>query len=284
MKKLLAVLMCALMLAACLSLGAYANEETTAADETTAAEEATTEEGATVERTADRVVFNADLASRPNCIVGMSGLAKGSGRSKKGEWEGVKVDIKEPEDPNFTFDYKSYCNKYDLTPMNGEDVGYIVLKVLVPEDGFYDDIEIFYGSGDITGATAGYSVTSEYCGEGNGFVYFIYNLDGLWEGAVNMFRIDPVGMDEGELLYIMELAMFKTEDDAITWCDFDEEETEEPTTEAPTTEAPTTEAPTTEAGTRPPREEKDEGCGGIVSVGAVVAMIALGAVCIKKKD
>ena len=90
MKKLLAVLMCALMLAACLSLGAYANEETTAADETTAAEEATTEEGATVERTADRVVFNADLASRPNCIVGMSGLAKGSGLSKKGEWEGVK--------------------------------------------------------------------------------------------------------------------------------------------------------------------------------------------------
>ena len=272
MKKLLAVLLCALILAACLSLCAYANEETTAA------EEATTEEAAAIERTADRVVFNADLASRPNCIVGMSGL------SKKGEWEGVKVDIKEPEDPNFTFDYKSYCNKYDLTPMNGEDVGYIVLKVLVPEDGFYDDIEIFYGSGDITGATAGYSVTSEYCGEGNGFVYFIYNLDGLWEGAVNMFRIDPVGMDEGELLYIMELAMFKTEDEAITWCDFDEEETEEPTTEAPTTEAPTTEAPTTEAGTRPPREEKDEGCGGIVSVGAVVAMIALGAVCIKKKD
>ncbi|MBE6675751.1 MAG: hypothetical protein E7594_02800, partial [Ruminococcaceae bacterium] len=205
MKKLLAVLLCALMLATCLSLCTYANEETTAA------EEATTEEAAAIERTADRVVFNGDLASRPNCIVGMSGLAKGSGLSKKGEWEGVKVDIKEPEDPNFTFDYKSYCNKYDLTPMNGEDVGYIVLKVLVPEDGFYDDIEIFYGSGDITGATAGYSVTSEYCGEGNGFVYFIYNLDGLWEGAVNMFRIDPVGMDEGELLYIMELAMFKTE-------------------------------------------------------------------------
>ena len=65
------------------------------------------------------------------------------------------------------------------------------------------------------------------------------------------------------------------------------EPTTVPTTEAtepPTTEAPTTEAPTTEAGTRPPREEKDEGCGGIVSVGAVVAMIALGAVCIKKRD
>ena len=269
MKKLLAVLLCALMLATCLSLCTYANEETTAA------EEATTEEGATVERTADRVVFNGDLASRPNCIVGMSGLAKGSGLSKKGEWEGVKVDIKEPEDPNFTFDYKAYCKKYDLTPMNGEDVGYIVLKVLVPEDGFYDDIEIFYGSGDIIGATAGYSVTSEYCGEGNGFVYFIYNLDGLWEGAVNMFRIDPVGMDEGELLYIMELAMFKTEDEAITWCDFDEEETEEPTTEAPTTEA----------GTRPPREEKEEGCGGVIGAGVVaLALISLGAVCIKKRD
>ncbi len=279
MKKLLAVLMCALMLAACLSLCAYAEEETTA-------EEATTEEAATVERTADRVVFNADLATRPNCIVGMNGLAKNSGLSKKDEWNGVKIDVKDPTDPNFSFDYKSYCKKYDLTPMNGEDACYLVLKFMVPEDIFYDDFEIFYCAGSVLGATQECAATSEYCGEGDGYVYFIYNLEGLWEGAINMIRVDPLNSDEGDIFYLTELAMFKTEDEAITWCDFDEEETEAPTTQAetePQTEKQT-EAATTEAESRPPRTEKEKGCGGIVSVGAVVAMIALGVVCIKKRD
>ncbi len=280
MKKFLAVLMCALMLATCLSLCAYAEEETTAAEETTAEE-------ATIERTADRVIFNADLATRPNCIVGMNGLAKGSGLSKKAEWDGVKIDIDDPADPNFAFDYKAYCKKYDLTPMNGEDACYVVLKFMVPEDIMYDDFEIFYCAGSVMGATQDCAATSEYCGEGDGFVYFIYNLDGMWEGAINMIRIDPMNSDEGDLFYLMELAMFKTEDEAITWCDFDEEETEEPTTEAET-EAKTekqTEAATTEAGTRPPREEKDEGCGGVIGTGVIaIALISLGAVCIKKRD
>ena len=62
--------------------------------------------------------------------------------------------------------------------------------------------------------------------------------------------------------------------------------TEEVTTEEETTEEET-EAPTQEIQTAAPvvDDEKEGGCGSIISVtSALVAIIALGAVCIKKRD
>ncbi len=57
------------------------------------------------------------------------------------------------------------------------------------------------------------------------------------------------------------------------------ETTETPTTETPTTAAPTTDSPTTEA------PAKEEGCGSIIAGGlAVIAIISLGGIMLKKKD
>ena len=53
--------------------------------------------------------------------------------------------------------------------------------------------------------------------------------------------------------------------------------TEAPTTDAPVTEAPTTDAPTTEA----PKDDK--GCGGVIGIGAIVAILGT-AVVLKKRD
>ena len=53
--------------------------------------------------------------------------------------------------------------------------------------------------------------------------------------------------------------------------------TEAPETEAPVTEAPTTDAPTTEA----PKDDK--GCGGVIGVGAIVAILGT-AVVLKKRE
>lgn len=285
MKKTVSMILCVLMLASCLALYAVASEDTTAADTTEATEDTTAAQE--IERTNDLIVFNTDLITKPNPLMGNNGLTKNSGVSKKGEWDGFKIEIKNPEDPNFSFNYTTYCKKYDLTPLTSEDVSYVVLKVMVPEDGYYDDFELFYCAGNVTVPAQDYAATSEYCGEGNGFVYFIYNLEGAWEGEINQFRIDPVGSDEGEILYLMEIALFKTEDDAITWCDFDEEETEETTeakTEAPTTEKVTEEESTRDpAATRPGKEDK-KNCNSVIGVGAIVAMLSLGIVCFKKKD
>lgn len=283
MKKVLSLMLCVLMLASCLALCAYANEETTEAT----TEEATTEGAAPVERTNDRMLFDLDLISKPNPVGGNNGLAKNSGVSKKGEWEGFRIEIKYPEDPNFTINYSNYFKKYDLTPLNGEEVSFIVLRFVVPEDGYYDDFEIYHCAGEVTAPTEDAKATSEYCDEANGFTYFIFNLEGAWEGKITQLRIDPIGMDEGDVIYLMEIAMFKTEEDAYNWCAFEEEEeTEAPSTEeVATTEAETEEE--TEEGTKKPaaaKPEEKKGCGSIVSVGAVVAIIALGVVCIKKKD
>ena len=285
MKKTVSMILCVLMLASCLALYAVASEDTTAADTTEATEDTTAAQE--IERANDLIVFNTDLITKPNPLMGNNGLTKNSGVSKKGEWDGFKIEIKNPEDPNFSFNYTTYCKKYDLTPLTSEDVSYVVLKVMVPEDGYYDDFELFYCAGNVTVPAQDYAATSEYCDEGNGFVYFIYNLEGAWEGEINQFRIDPVGSDEGEILYLMEIALFKTEDDAITWCDFDEEETEETTeakTEAPTTEKVTEEESTRDpAATRPGKEDK-KNCNSVIGVGAIVAMLSLGIVCFKKKD
>ena len=289
MKKTLSMILCVLMLASCLALSAFAAEETTAeaaADQTTAEATEETTAAQEVERTNDRIVLNTDLTTKPNPVTSANGMNKGSGISKKGEWEGYKVDVKDPQDPNFGFNYGTYCKKYDLTPLTAEDVSYIVLKVFVPEEGYYDDFEIYYCAGTVTAPTEEAKATSEYCDEANGFVYFLFNLEGTWSGEISQLRIDPIGMSEDDVLYVTEIALFKTEEDAITWCGFEEEETEATTEEQ--TEEPTTEKITEEESTRDPavtRPSKDDkGCGGMISIGAIVAIISLGAVCIKKKD
>ena len=278
MKRTLSMLLCALMLASCLALYAYANEETT--------EETTAESAAPVERTNDRLVLDLDLISKPNPASGSNGLNKGSGISKTGEWEGYKINIKDPNDPNFTINYQTYFKKYGLTPLTGEEVSYIVLRFAVPEDGYYDDFEIYHCAGTLAAPTEEAKATSEYCDEANGFTYFIFNLEGAWEGDIHQLRIDPIGMDEGNVIYLMEIAMFKTEEDAYNWCGFEEEEETEASTteEAATTEAQTEEE--TEADTKKPaaKPEEKKGCGGVVSVGAIIAIISLGIVCINKKD
>lgn len=281
MKRTLSMILCVLMLASSLALYVCANEETTEA-----ATEATTDEGdAAVERTSDRLVFDTELIAKPNPLVGLNGLNKKSGVSKKGEWEGYRIDVKNPGDPNFTINYQTYFKKYGFTPLTGEEVSFIVLKIAVPEDGFYDDFEIYHCAGAVTAPTEDAKAVSEYCDEANGFTYFIFNLEGAWEGEISQLRIDPIGLGEGDVLYLMEIAMFKTEEEAYNWCGFEEEEeTEAPSTEAATTEAQTEEE--TEATSKKPTAAKPEekGCGSIVSIGAIVVMIALGAVCIKKKD
>lgn len=282
MKRTLSMILCVLMLASCLALYAFAEEETTtAAEETTVAENTET-----VERTNDHVVFDADLSVKPNCLTNSNGLNKSSGVSKKGEWEGYKVNIKYADDPNFTFSYDNYCKKYDLTPLTGEEASFLVLKVFVPEGGYYDDFELFYCAGDTVSPTQDMATYSEYCDEANGFAYFIYNLEGLWSGNIHLLRIDPTGLDEGDILYVNELAMFKTEDEAIAWCGFEEKETEETTeeqTEEPTTAEVTTEEQTTKPESIRPKDEKKD-CKGVIGVGAFVAIISLGIVCFKKKD
>lgn len=75
------------------------------------------------------------------------------------------------------------------------------------------------------------------------------------------------------------------EADMTLYAIMEQETTEQPTTEEPTTEEPTTETPTTEAPTEEiATEAPTEGCGGILSAGAIgILLAAAAAVAIKKK-
>lgn len=284
MKKLLALVLSMLLVASCFAMISYAEEETTAAEETTVAEgEETTEEAPSYSNT--KIVFD-ENAKAMKILGSQNGLNKTFYKAE--EWEGARLKVTKPEDPYVAINFNQYIKKAELEKLDSQSYPYIVFKLKV--EGYIDDIELFYCAGDVTAATGGFSTTTDFPGMYDGSVeYIIYDLTGDCEGYYNMFRFDPMGADDDTLIFLYEMAFFATEEEAIAYAGFDQEpeieETEPVETEAPTTEKET-EAPTTEAVSRPERGDKaeDKGCGGIISVGAFVALIALGVVCIKKKD
>ena len=278
MKKLLALVLSMLLVASCFAMVAYAEEETTAAAE---GEETTEGEAPSYSNT--KLIFD-ENAKAMKILSSPNGLNK---TYFKSDWEGMRLKITNPEDPYIQIIWSQYIRKADLEKTDSQSYPFIVFKIKV--EGYIDDIELFYCAGDVTGPTGGFSTTTDYPGMYDGSVeYIIYDLTGDCEGDYNAFRFDPMGADEDTTIYVYEMAMFATEEEAIKYAGFDQV-TEAPTTEPAETEPATekeTEAPTTEAVSRPERGDKaeDKGCGGIISVGAFVALIALGAVCIKKKD
>ena len=274
MKHIVSALLIAALLISCLSICIFAEEETT--------EEASAQEPT-------HIVFNAELTGKKNIILSTHDLAKGSGSvSKTGAWQGIKIEIENSEDPHIGLDIAKFINRFSFEPLTVEATPFIVLKVLADEIAF-DDFEIYYCAGSVTDPVEECRTSSDYAYDaGNGELYFIYDLTGDAEGAYNVFRVDIHNPEVGALMYLTDILFFATEEEALNWCGYYNQPTTEATTEevteAPTdTEEETTKAPaTTEAKTE--KAEEKSGCGSIVSVGAVVAIIALGVVCIKKKN
>ena len=286
MKKLLALVLSMLLVASCFAMMVYAEEETTVAaegEETTAAEGEETTEGEAPSYSNTLLVFN-ENAKEMKILTSPNGINK---TYFKSEWEGARLKITKPDDPYVQITWSQYIRKADLEQLDSQSYPFVVFKLKVV--GYIDDIELFYCAGEISGPTGGYSSTTDFPGMYDGSVeYIIYDLTGDCEGNYNVFRFDPMGADEDTEIYVYEMAFFATEDEAIKYAGLDQvtEPEESETESAEVTTEEKTEAPTTEAASKPERGEKEEekGCGGIISVGALVAMISLGVVCIKKKD
>lgn len=274
MKKLLALVLSLLLVASCFAICAIAAEETTS-------EETTTEEAAP-SYSNTLLVFNDDAKA-------MKLLSSPNGINKtmfKSEWEGAKLEIKDPGDPYVYIQWSQYIRKAELDKVDSQEYPFVVFKLKV--EGYVDDFELFYCAGEVNGADPAYASVTDYPCDGTGEIeYIIYDLSGDCEGEYNSFRFDPMGCDEGTLIFLYELALFATEEEALAYAGYDEEEDTTPEeTEEETTEEET-EAPTQEIQTAAPviDDEKEGGCGSIISVtSALVAIIALGAVCIKKRD
>lgn len=291
MKNALSLILCMLMLASCLAIGAVAAEEPT---EAPAATQATEADGTTAPEepvfSPTHIVFDKNLTGKKNIADSTNGMS-GVLISKSGEWNGMKFEITDPSDPHVQINYGKYLSKFENDPVNIENYPFIVIKVLT-DDIAFDDFEIYYCAGDVTSPTEDCRAESTDALEnGEGAYFFVFDLTGLAQGALHTLRIDVLGADIGALMYVTDLVLFADKEEALQWCGYyDEkpEESEQESTEEVTTEATTeqvTEAPTTEQKTEAQTQAKEEGCGGVIGAGLVtLSLISLGAVCIKKKD
>lgn len=275
MKHIVSALLIAALLVSCLTLGIFAEEETT---EAASAQEP------------NRIVFNSELTGKKNIIMSTHDLAKGSGSvSKSDEWQGIKIEIENSEDPHIGLDIAKFFNRFGFEPLTVEAAPFIVLKVMADEIAF-DDFEIYYCAGSVTNPVEECRTPSDYAYDaGNGELYFVYDLTDDAEGAYNVFRVDIHNPEVGALMYLTDIVFFANEEAALEWCGYynqptTEETTEEVTEEVTETEEETTKAPaTTEAKTE--KAEEKSGCGSVIGAGFVtLSLLALGVACTKKKD
>lgn len=285
MKKLLALVLSLLMVASCFALTAIAAEETT--EETT--EENTYIDGTTAEETTEEAApsySNTLLVFNDDCKAWRI-LNTPNGVNKtffKSDWEGARVLITEPGDPYFYIQYSQYLKKAGLEKLDSQSYPFVVFKLKV--EGYVDDVELFFCAGTVTGADPAYATVTDYPCDGTGEIeYIIYDLTGDCEGDYNNFRFDPMGADEETIIYLYEMAFFATEEEALAYAGYDEEEDTTPEETEEDTTPEETEAPTQEIQTAPPAStEPEKSCGSVIGVSTLVAIITLGAVCIKKKD
>ena len=207
-------------------------------------------------------------------------------------WDGIRMGVTDGTDPSVTLDWASYLYKAYLDSVDSQVYPFVAFKLKVV--GYVSDFELFYCAGEIRKPTAGYSELTYYGCESNGEVeYILFDLTEMCEGDYNRLRLDINGSEAGTEVYLYEVALFATEQEALVYMGLiapDEEPTTEEETETATEQVteqktePTTEATgdvTTEAAAT---QEKKSGCGAIVGAGMItVCLVALGAACINKK-
>ena len=171
-----------------------------------------------------------------------------------------------------------------------------------------DSGTLWYAAGDVMGAKDGcnYPVSiydGEFYGEDEEYVFVPWDMTDLWEGRINTIRLDFAIEDEANREFdICFAGMFRSEDEAYAYAeeylrattdvdpDATKEETEpetDPETDPETTpDGDATQAPEGgDATNAPETEAPKEGCGGIISFGAVAILsAAAAAVALKKKD
>lgn len=229
-----------------------------------------------------------------------------------GEWPGARLIAAETPDttedgaaktPSFHVNYEKFCRKTGQTPLKGEDTPFVVLKVKV-EGGYMGDITMYPMSGDNHWHLHVPSVASFFGGaECNGETeYLIYDLTGVWNGQINMFKFVLNDMDPDVKVYVDEIALCASEDAALTYAEELKEGTEAPddlVTEAPTeppvevpAETPVDSETAASTGTGKATEDSDDpdgdsnGCSSTVGVNATAVVLSAiaAAITLKKKN
>lgn len=280
MRNILSAILIAALLISCLSICVFAEEETT---------EAETEAASAQEP--NHIVFNSEITGKKNIILNANHMVKGTGSvSKSNEWKGIKMEIDNAEDPHIGLDISKFFKRFEFESLTVEAAPFVVIKVLA-EEILFDDFEIYYCAGDVLNFSEDYKTSSDFVHDnGNGELFFVYDLTDDAEGQYRTFRVDITGAEEGAVMYLTDIVFFASEEEALEWCGYNEE-AEETTTEQVTeeqTEAETEQESAEETTKKPAtttKVEEEKGCGSVIGAGLVtVALLALGVACTKKKD
>lgn len=280
MRNILSAILIAALLISCLSICVFAEEETTEAETEAASAQAP-----------NHIVFNSEITGKKNIILNANHMVKGTGSvSKSNEWKGIKMEIDNAEDPHIGLDISKFFKRFEFESLTVEAAPFVVIKVLA-EEILFDDFEIYYCAGDVLNFSEDYKTSSDFVHDnGNGELFFVYDLTDDAEGQYRTFRVDITGAEEGAVMYLTDIVFFASEEEALEWCGYNEE-AEETTTEQVTeeqTEAETEQESAEETTKKPAtttKVEEEKGCGSVIGAGLVtVALLALGVACTKKKD
>lgn len=201
-------------------------------------------------------------------------------------WEGAKLLVTDASDPFVEINVASYMYMGGLGKLNASDANVIVFKCKTEED--FIDYQLYYRTSYMDWYSEENSMmVGDIWIDDQGFTYIMFDLTDMWEGQVYNLRFDLMRASEGDVLYMYEMVILDTVDEAYAYGNIVENETEEETTTSETSE--TEEESTTPEATETPEQTtesaKSEGCKSVTTAYAAVAvMLLLGVALTKKKD
>ena len=204
------------------------------------------------------------------------------------DWEGAKLTVTDATDPQIKFNVAKYLRLGGLDKLEAEDAKVITLKCKA--EGNIDDFELFYcSSSQVNFSPDSSCYATNIWTDEQGYTYFMYDLEDLWEGSVNFLRFDP-SMDEETVVYLHEMVILDSVEEAYAYGGYELVTTEQTETSAEETTAPEATEQVTEQVPEQVTEQVTEptkagGCKSFVALGTVVvALLGLGIICTKKKD
>ena len=253
-------------------------------------------------------------------------------------WDGAKLMLTEELETDvngntvsvvdFVIMYQSFCSRANLTPLAGSKTNYVVFKVIV--EGEFEDFQLTAigydkASNDElefpTGSTFG-GIDPELDGQ---VQYLVYDVEDIFAecSMLTKFDMQLSGMTEDTTIYLLEMGLFETEEDAENYTqgilpelpsEDDQPSGDQPSGDQPSGDQPsgdkpsddkndnagdkndnaddkndnaddgdTTTAKKDDATTAAPADEG--GCASVVGFGAAAVLVAAAAaVVLKKKD
>ncbi len=198
-----------------------AGDETAESPDTEAVTEADTQDPATrINKPTDPAHVTFYDSKRPRLNTVLTGAQQSKYEIVMDETYGSVLKLTttaNASDPFVNFNYSSYLQPHQLTPVSADEYKYIVLTVKV-EKCASETFELFYAAGSVTGPTPGYQITAAFNGADKGWQKIVFDLsDRDFSGNVRMFRFDfftSGSAEGGDTMYIYSMDFFKTRDEA----------------------------------------------------------------------